>query len=46
MAKPRVSEVASGVYAVVMGRGALSFKVYLIRSRPSWALVDAGCRYP
>ena len=42
MAKPRVSEVASGVYAVVMGRGALSSNVYLIRFGPSWTLVDAG----
>ena len=42
MAKPRVSEVVSDVYAVVTGRGALSSNVYLIRSESSWTLLDAG----
>ena len=42
MAKPRVSKCASDVYAVVIGRGALSTNVYLVRSGSSWTLVDAG----
>jgi hypothetical protein len=42
MAKPRVSEVVRDVYMVTIGRAALSTNVYLIRSRSSWTLVDAG----
>jgi glyoxylase-like metal-dependent hydrolase (beta-lactamase superfamily II) len=42
MAKPRVSEAACDVYALTIGRGALSTNVYLIRSGSSWILVDAG----
>jgi glyoxylase-like metal-dependent hydrolase (beta-lactamase superfamily II) len=42
MAKPRVSEVVRDVYIVTIGRTALSTNVYLIRSRSSWTLVDAG----
>jgi glyoxylase-like metal-dependent hydrolase (beta-lactamase superfamily II) len=42
MAKPRVSEAARNVYALTIGRGALSTNVYLIRSGSSWTLVDAG----
>jgi len=42
MAKPRVSEVVRDVYIVTIGRAALSTNVYLIRSRSSWNLVDAG----
>ena len=42
MAKPRVSEVVHDVYLVTIGRAALSTNVYLIRSRASWTLVDAG----
>src|SRR5512132_274838 len=42
MRKPRVSEIASNVYVVTMGRGSLSSNVYLVRSGSSWALVDAG----
>src|SRR5512132_616026 len=42
MRKPRVSEIASNVYVVKMGRGLLSSNVYLVRSGSSWALVDAG----
>jgi glyoxylase-like metal-dependent hydrolase (beta-lactamase superfamily II) len=42
MAKPRVSEVVRGVYALTIGRGALSTNVYLIRSGSFWTLVDAG----
>lgn len=42
MAKPRVSEAARDVYALTIGRGALSTNVYLIRSGSSWILVDAG----
>jgi glyoxylase-like metal-dependent hydrolase (beta-lactamase superfamily II) len=34
--------VASDVHAVVLGRGAFSSNVYLIRSGSSWTLVDAG----
>ena len=42
MAKPRVSEAARDVYALTIGRGALSTNVYMIRSGSSWILVDAG----
>jgi glyoxylase-like metal-dependent hydrolase (beta-lactamase superfamily II) len=42
MPKPRVSEVVRDVYAVTIGRGAVSTNVYLIRSGSSWTLVDAG----
>ena len=42
MAKPRVLKVVRDVYAVTIGRGALSTNVYLIRSGSSWTLVDAG----
>jgi glyoxylase-like metal-dependent hydrolase (beta-lactamase superfamily II) len=42
MAKPTVSEVVRDVYALTIGRGALSTNVYLIRSGSSWTLVDAG----
>jgi hypothetical protein len=38
----KVAEVASGVYAVTLGRGAVSTNVYLVRSGLSWVLVDAG----
>ena len=45
MARPRVSEVASGVYVVVMGRWALSSNVYLIRSgRGRWLTRAVGTR--
>jgi glyoxylase-like metal-dependent hydrolase (beta-lactamase superfamily II) len=42
MPKPRVSEVVRDLYAVTIGRGAVSTNVYLIRSGSSWTLVDAG----
>jgi hypothetical protein len=42
MAKPRVLKVVRDVYAVTIGRGALSTNVYMIRSGSSWTLVDAG----
>ena len=42
MGQPKVSEVASGVYAVRLGRGAVAANVYLVRCGPSWTLIDAG----
>ena len=42
MAKPRVLEVVRDVYAVTIGRGALTTNIYMIRSGSSWTLVDAG----
>jgi hypothetical protein len=42
MARPTVSEVAHDVYAVGIGRGALSTSIYLIRLGSSWTLVDSG----
>jgi glyoxylase-like metal-dependent hydrolase (beta-lactamase superfamily II) len=42
MARPTVLEVAHDVYAVGIGRGAISTNVYLIRSGSSWTLVDSG----
>jgi glyoxylase-like metal-dependent hydrolase (beta-lactamase superfamily II) len=42
MAKPRVTICASDVYAVVIGRRTVSTNVYLIGSKSSWTLVDAG----
>jgi glyoxylase-like metal-dependent hydrolase (beta-lactamase superfamily II) len=37
-----VTEVAAGVFLVVLGRGALAANVYFVRSGGSWVLVDAG----
>jgi hypothetical protein len=42
MRKPRVSEIASNVSVVKMGRGPLSTNVYFVRSQSWWTLVDAG----
>ena len=42
MGNLKVSELATGVYAVTLGRGAVSTNVYLVRSGLSWSLVDAG----
>jgi glyoxylase-like metal-dependent hydrolase (beta-lactamase superfamily II) len=42
MGNLKLSELATGEYAVTLGRGAVSTNVYLVRSGSSWALVDAG----
>lgn len=38
----RTEEVAEGVYCVRTGRGLTEANVYLVRSGPSWVLIDAA----
>lgn len=41
-ARDRLHEIAPGVYWLELGRGLRAANVYMVRSEPSWALIDAG----
>jgi glyoxylase-like metal-dependent hydrolase (beta-lactamase superfamily II) len=41
-AQPHPEEVALGVYRVEVGRGLTKANVYLVRSGPSWVLIDTA----